>query len=66
MQREILKKTYKVILVAIVLIILLGVLAKVFNLEDKILKKIYPKTYEEYVENMQKSIMLILFWYSQS
>ena len=48
------KKTYKVILVAIVLIILLGVLAKVFNLEDKILKKIYPKTYEEYVEKYAK------------
>ena len=48
------KKTYKAILVVIVFIILLGVLAKVFNLEDKILKKIYPKTYEEYVEKYAK------------
>mgnify|MGYP003197115966 CR=1 FL=1 len=48
------KNTYKVILVVIVFIILLGVLAKVFNLEDKILKKIYPKTYEEYVEKYAK------------
>lgn len=44
------KKKKLIVLIAIVMILLIILLAKVFNIETLILKKIYPKTYSEYVE----------------
>lgn len=44
------KKKKLIVLIAIVIILLIAFLAKIFNIETLILRKIYPKTYSEYVE----------------
>lgn len=48
------KKLYKVIIVIIIAILLILAIAKIFNIKQVILKKIYPKTYSEYVEKYAK------------
>ena len=49
-----LKKLYKVIIVITIAILLILAIAKIFNIKQVILKKIYPKTYSEYVEKYAK------------
>ncbi len=49
-----LKKLYKVIIVTTIAILLILAIAKIFNIKQVILKKIYPKTYSEYVEKYAK------------
>lgn len=44
----------KVIAIIIILAIILFAFAKIFNVKEKILKNIYPKKYEEYVEKYSK------------
>lgn len=48
------KKKKFIVLIAIFIILLIAVLAKVFNIETLILRKIYPRTYSEYVEKYAK------------
>lgn len=48
------KKKKFIVLIAIAIILLIAFLAKVFNIETLILRKIYPKTYSEYVEKYAK------------
>ena len=49
-----LKKLYKVIIVITIAILLILAIAKIFNIKQVILKKIYPKMYSEYVEKYAK------------
>lgn len=48
------KKKKFIVLIAIFIILLIAVLAKVFNIETLILRKIYPRKYSEYVEKYAK------------
>ena len=48
------KKKNFIVLIAIVIILLIALLAKVFNVKTLILRQIYPKEYSEYVEKYAK------------
>lgn len=48
------KRTYKIIFTIFLAIIVLVILAKVFNVKQIILKNVYPKKYLEYVEQYAK------------
>lgn len=48
------KKTYKIIIGIIIAIVILCIIAKIFNVKQLILKGIYPRKYSEYVEQYAK------------
>lgn len=48
------KKTYKIIIGIIIAIVILLIMAKIFNVKKLILQSIYPKKYSEYVEKYAK------------
>lgn len=48
------KKTKCIVIIAILVIFLIVLLVKIFNVKTLILSKIYPKTYSEYVEKYAK------------
>ena len=48
------KKTKCIVIIAILVIFLIVLLVKIFNVKTLILRKIYPKTYSEYVEKYAK------------
>ena len=48
------KKLGKIICIALICLIILVAIIKIFNIDKEILKNIYPKKYEEYVEKYSK------------
>lgn len=48
------KKTKCIVLIAILIIFLIAILVKIFNVKTLILRRIYPKTYAEHVEKYAK------------
>ena len=48
------KKLGKIICIALVCLIILVAIIKIFNIDKEVLKNIYPKKYEEYVEKYSK------------
>lgn len=48
------KTIYKIIAIIAILVVIIFIIAKIFNIEQIILKNIYPKKYESYVEKYAK------------